>query len=60
LKILIYGAVFAGGIATGLYIAKLYARSKTQGAIHDVLPGWLQGGAVEEGLDRLIVPSVSG
>lgn len=52
--------VFVGGVAVGLLIAKYYARQKTTSAIHDFLPDVLQGGAVEETLDRLIVPSVSG
>lgn len=55
-----YGIIFVGGVAVGLLIAKAYARAKTVGAIHDVLPTALQGGFVEETLDRLIVPSVSG
>lgn len=60
MKILIYGGVFVGGIVTGLYIAKLYARAKTESAINSVLPDFLKGTIVETGLDRLIVPSVSG
>lgn len=61
MKILIYSGIFAGGVATGLYIAKLYARSKTEGAVHDALAKvGLGGGIIEETANRLIVPSVSG
>ena len=64
---LIYGGVFVGGVATGLYIAKLYARHQTEGAIGGALD-WvggvlgtnLRGGSIEQTADRLIVPSVSG
>jgi len=52
--------IFVGGVVVGLLIAKQYARIKTEGAIHDVLPDALRGGVIEEGLNRLIVPSVSG
>jgi hypothetical protein len=53
--------IFVGGVATGLYIAKLYARNKTESAVHDVLSKiGLSGGAIEETANRLIVPSVSG
>jgi hypothetical protein len=53
--------IFVGGVATGLLIAKLYARSRTEGAIHDALDKFgLGGGQIEEAAKRLIVPSVSG
>lgn len=52
--------IFAGGVAVGLVIAKLYARSQWSNAIHDALAkAGLAGGPIEETVDRVILPQVS-
>jgi hypothetical protein len=52
--------IFVGGVAVGLAIAKLYARSQWSGAIHDGLAKLgLGGGPIEETVDRVILPTVS-
>lgn len=52
--------LFAGGVVTGLLIAKLYARSQWSSAIHDGLAKFgIGGGVIEETADRLILPTVS-
>lgn len=59
-KVLVYGLVFTGGVATGLLIAKWYAHNQASTAIHDELAKFgLGGGLIEETADRLILPTVS-
>jgi Trk-type K+ transport system membrane component len=59
-KVLIYGAVFAGGVAVGLLIAKQYAHVQAQSAIGSALGSvGLGGGVIENLADRLILPSVA-
>ena len=61
MKWLIYGGVFAGGVVTGLWIAKMYARNKVEDAIHDGLSKVnLEGGQVENLVKQIVVPLTVG
>jgi hypothetical protein len=52
---------FAGGVAVGLYVAKLYARSQVNGAIHEGLDAiGLGGGYIESIAQGLVTPAVVG
>jgi hypothetical protein len=58
--VLTYGLVFSGGVAVGLYLAKLYAKSEATSTIHSVLNSvGFGGGVVETITDRLVTPSLS-
>lgn len=60
-KVVTYGLLFVGGVATGLFIAKLYAKKKTEDSVHSVLDAiGLGGGTIEEIADSIIVPQVVG
>lgn len=52
---------FAGGVATGLLIAKLYARAKAGDAIHGALDKvGLGGGEFEQVVKDLLIPRTVG
>jgi hypothetical protein len=54
------GLFFVGGVATGLLIAKFYARSQVGDAIHDAFTKVGAGGGVlEETAKKIIVPLVA-
>jgi len=58
-KVVIYGLVFVGGVATGLFIAKQYARAQVGDAIHKGLDEFgLGGGVLEDTAKRLLIPVV--
>jgi hypothetical protein len=53
--------IFAGGVAAGLYIAKLYARSQVNGAIHEGLDKvGLGDDYFESVVQGLVTPAVVG
>ena len=52
---------FAAGVGVGLFVAKLYATSKIQGAIDSGLKDiGLGGGAVQGLVDQTVVPVLVG
>lgn len=59
-KAVTYSLLFVGGIATGLLIAKFYARHQVEGGIHSALDAFgLGGGKLEDLADSIIVPQVA-
>lgn len=51
---------FAGGVATGLFIAKLYARRQVGDAISQALnKAGVGGGALEQSLKDVLVPLIT-
>jgi hypothetical protein len=52
--------IFVGGVATGLIIAKYYARAQVGGVLHDILEKvGLEGGVIEETAQKIIPPLVA-
>jgi hypothetical protein len=60
-KLVVGLLAFAGGVAVGLYAAKLYARSQVDDAIHEGLDAInLGGGKIESVAKAILTPAVVG
>lgn len=61
MKTLIVGSLaFAAGVAVGLLVAKIYARSQITDGVHKVLDSvGLGGGTTQNLVDTFVIPAVA-